>query len=378
MSFVALGVFFPIKIALAGWLVFPQEPAPAASPPQVRKPIEDLEWLEFPSLCERRPSWLRSVLSNAEVIFVSPIAIRFPKDREVFPCQFEEPPGIWWARPTTEPELLSNSIDLLNPQTLRGALPPNLEIPLAVNSHSSRQSATREGWLKQPHLFFLWPDGDGWRSSKVAPNGIPVNAIEQAAYVDAIKSWESLTALEQGSDMSFAAPWTPAKHAELVRVAMGEWLVKLARNPTTRGYAADELYPLRCHRTQHEAVEVCVTVQDLTPDQVDELIQILADCETPGARELKLYEALRDSSDHRLVDFLLQYLSSINLETKDPGVLGALAYDLITRAANEEAMTVFRECWSGGIGSWKFESRIYLPDTAVKRILSLIRSQLEC
>jgi hypothetical protein len=396
MSFVALGVIFPIKIALAGWLVLPQpdlqplgqpiltpavqEPAPAANPPRTRKPVAVFEWPEFPRLCESRPSWLRAALSNAEVIFLSPIAIRLPKGREVSPLKFRELSFPWWgsAGYISGLEMIPDAIDLLSPQPLRGSVPENLQLPLAVSPSRKDWDPASADWLRQPHLFFLWPDGDGWRSSKIAPNGIPMNVVDQAAYTEAIQSWESLIALEQGIDITFAPPWTPAKHAETVKAAMADWLMTLARNPTTRGYAGDELYPLRCHRTQHETGDVCVTVQDLTASQVDELIQILADCETPGPKEFKLYEALRDSSDDRLVEFLVQYISSIHLESKDQGVLGDLAYDVITRAANEEAMTLFRQCWTGGIGSLKFGSRIHLPHTAMEQIVSLIRSQLEC
>jgi hypothetical protein len=165
-----------------------------------------------------------------------------------------------------------------------------------------------------------------------------------------------------------------------------EWLIAMAQNPATRGQAAAELHPMRCHNKEHHSDVLCLTIQSASPSQKDRLIQILDDGEDVSEGDLLLYETLRDSTDPRLGQFLLNYLERWEtipaLEAYGWRFPEAAAeiwiYDMVTRSQNKDALEYFRDNWKGSISEWRYVGNEVSQFEALQELIRMIRLSQEC
>ncbi len=357
---------------------------PGATNVQAEAPVIAEQRREIAVLCTSRATWLRDLLATSEMILISHVEEQVPNE------------GGWKRFPTLDPHnpdsklncktnIAKDGLKLLAPEALWGTCEQNLTLPFVVYRGTWFQE--EEGpanWIDGRVLSFLKKTSLGWVGIDPAPNGLRLDVAREKAMRAVVQKWEPL---RKGKDR-FAT-----------RELFSEWIMELARHPYTRPFAVRELDPFGCRQRDHRPWEICFSALDLTMEQKDELFELLLNCDEPGFDEIQLYEALRDSNDPRLIDFLVNAIAAgqwradlpiqpraeLSIRLHRPrnshiGTtwLGELVYDAVTRSHNKAAWDYFRVNWKGRLGDWSFIGTGQSHKEAVNRIVVLIRREREC
>jgi hypothetical protein len=336
-------------------------------------------WGELPDLCPQNPSPFRESLNRADGIVISRFKLELPgRDIKEFELA-RDLELLMHVGYLDEEHYPTAKMQLIDPHTVMGFGPEEYSIAVYLQP---RAQATEESHLNEENkerLFFLKKKKGEWQPTSWRRNGIPIDRIAKEEHLMAICYWQNYS--------------LPMSKMEL-RAFQIRWLLAMAKNPSTRGYAAFELNPLRCNRKSHDSNEICITARSLDAGELEQLFQILEDCETPTSADFQLYDSLRDHDDPRLCHFLTDFLARIGSieyasqwshffcvsqqSSQGDKWFGDLIYEVITRSRNPMAMQYFQANWRGSLGNWEFSNIEISQLEAAEKLVAIIRDGQGC